>query len=199
MIDPLDALLADAQREAARRRVKPAPSEKPKHPILPSGFSDPTNWKRTRTVALIHQPSQTLLGNFHEFLYDQRGVHARKLVRVNEPTDTDGMELVSGDWWLNAEAERHADPQRWIETRDVTIGMTLAECGLHAPAVAVHVRLEFGGIARVELAEDTRFFCVKRDTFLIVAAGVDVLQAMSFDSKLALRAELRLGEDETDE
>lgn len=198
MIDPLDALLADAQREAARRKVtvKPAPSEKPKHPALERGFDKPENWKHTRTVALIHQPSQTLLGNFHEYLYDLRGVQARKLVRVTEPCATEGAEMVSGEWWLNAEAERHTEPKRWIETRDAVIGVTLAECGLHAPDVAVRVRIEFGGIARVELAQDTRFFCVQRDTFLIVAGGVDVLQAMSFDSKIALRADLRLGEDE---
>jgi hypothetical protein len=192
MIDPLDALLNSALAEQYQRKrtVKASPSEKPKRPILPRSFDLPENWHETRTVALIHQPSNTLLGSFREFLYDRAGIHARKLVRVDAPTGVDGSEYVTGDWWLTADAERRADPARWVETRELVLGIILAECGLSAPDALVRVRLEFGGIARVELTQETRFVCAARDTFLILPAGLDLLQAMSFDSKLALKAEL---------
>jgi hypothetical protein len=190
MQDPLDLLLAEALREGKRlKNATPAKAI----PKLNSGMNDPENWTHTRTVSLIHcSPSgQTLLGNFRELVY----VHlkgTRKLVRIEGPAETDGMEFVEGDWWLGVEAQRFADVQQWTETREAICGITLTECGLHSPDAAVHVRLEFNGIARVELARETRFTSLARDTFLILPRGCDILCAMSFDSKLALRAEIGL-------
>lgn len=198
-VDPLDSLLDEAMREAAKRTVRPLPSKDSKaeiaaRPKLIQGFYLPENWQHTRTVSLIHTPTNTLLGNFHEFHYRGHKV-TRKLVRVEGPCDTDGIERVEGEWWLQQETERHANPQSWIESRKAIIGISLAECGLHCPAAEVLVRLEHGWIARVELASDTRFTCPARDTFLILNAGLDVLEAMSFDSKIALKSEMHVGEE----
>lgn len=191
MIDPLDALLNEALAEARKRPVRnAAPKPAPK---LNEALNNPDNWTHTRTISLIHAAPDgtTLLGNFREFVYAHlKGT--RKLVRVEGPTETDGMEFVEGDWWLTQQTQRFAEPQSWIETREAICGITLTECGLHSPDAAVRVRLEFGGIARVELARETRFTSLARDTFLILPTGCDVLCAMSFDSKLALRAEIGL-------
>lgn len=198
--DPLDALLYEALREQAQRthRVKASPNKEDK-PLVPkvkltAGFYESSNWEKVRTISLIHQPTETLLGNFNEFQY----IHnrkTRKLLRVEEPTATDGTEFVTGDWWLQQEMERHLDPQRWVESRSAVIGISLTECGLHCDAAEVIVRLEHGYIARVELAADTRFTCPARNTFLSIPKGIDVQECMSLDSRLALKSELHVGED----
>ena len=199
-IDPLDQLLNEALREQSKKsiRMKASPSKEDK-PLLPelkltSGFYDQSNWKQVRTISLIHQPSATLLGNFNEFQY-VHNIKTRRLVRVNEPTSTDGTEFVTGDWWLQQETERHQDPTKWIESRSAVIGITLTECGLHCDAAEVVVRLEYGYIARVELATDTRFTSPARNTFLIIPKGIDVQECMSLDSRLALKSELHIGEE----
>lgn len=198
-VDPLDDLLTSAMREASKRTVRPIPSKDSKaevaaRPKLTSGFYAPENWERVCTVSLIHQSTNTLLGNFDEFRYIPNR-KTKKLVRVEGPRETDGVEYVAGSWWLQQETERHTDPKSWIESRAAVIGITLAECGLHCDAAEVTVRLEHGWIARVELIKDTRFTCATRDTFLILPSGLDVLEAMSIDSKLVLKAEMRIGEE----
>lgn len=191
MIDPLESLLLDALTQAKCRKTKAGEPAPPKRPVLDSGVHNPDNWKRTRTISLIHTPSNTLLGNFVEWVYP-RLPGTRKLVRVDAPTETEGLEHVTGDWWLTEPAERFAAPERWVEARECRIGISLTECGLHSPDAHVAVRLEHGYIARVELAEETRFTAPARDTFLILPCGLDVLGCMGFDSKLALKAEIGL-------
>lgn len=199
--DPLDDLLASAIREAHRRdrTVRPSPTKDSRaevlaRPKLTSGFYLPDNWTHTRTISLIHQPSNTLLGNFKEYHY-QKVTATRKLVRVEEPCATDGLETVTGDWWLQQATERRTDPKSWIESRQVIIDIALAECGLYCDAATVQVRLEHGWIARVELTSDTRFTCAARNTFLILSAGLDVLEAMSVESRIALKESLHVGEE----
>lgn len=200
-IDPLDALLETAVREQSRKSTRvlatPSKDDKPLVPVnkLTGGFYLPVNWKLTRTISLIHQPSNTLLGNFNEFTYIPNP-KTRKLTRVEAPVATDGTEFVTGEWWLQMEAQHHAEQKSWIESRSTIIGISLHECGLHCDAAEVIVRLEHGYIARVELSHDTRFTCAARNSFLILHAGLDVLEAMSFDCKIALKSELHIGEEE---
>lgn len=207
-IGSLDDLLAEAMTQQANRNAAKkvatidSRAEKAARPKLTPGFYDPINWSHSRTISLIHQPTNTLLGNFKEFLYVGSRVLSitdfipTKLVRVEEPVSTDGLEFVQGDWWLQREAERHADPKSWIESRAAIIGISLPECGLHCDAAEVVVRLEHGWIARVELLAETRFTCAARNHFLTLPAGLDVLEAMSFDSKIALKSEMKIGEEE---
>lgn len=206
-IDPLDALLNEAVKEQSRKGpAKPLPSKDSKaelaaRPKLHAGFYEADSWTHTRTVSLIHQPSNTLLGNFRELYYTGDRVlnlHAlipRKLVRVTEPVATDGTEFVTGDWWLQQISERRADPKSWIESRKAIIDIALAECGLYCDSAEVNVRLEYGWIARVELIADTRFTCAERNTFLILPAGLDVLEAMTVEARVGLKEELHVGED----
>lgn len=177
-----------ATTKAAPARGKSSADQKPIHGTR--AFQDPERWKKVRTLALIHTAgeSQTLIGNFHEFLHDS--MTARKLVRVTEPCSTEGVEYVTGALWLDQEQEDHAAPEKWIETVERVIGITLKDLRLHCPDAFVTVRLEFGGIARVELNEVTRFTCPERDTFLFLPKGLDVLTCMTLDSKLALRSEV---------
>lgn len=199
-VDPLDTLLQDAMREASKRTVRASPSRDSKaeiatRPKLTSGFYSPENWDRVCTISLIHQPTNTLLGNFDEFRYIPNR-KTKRLVRVEGPRETDGVEYVTGDWWLQQETERHADPKSWIESRATVIGISLTECSLHCDAAEVLVRLEHGWIARVELSRETRFTCPARNSFLLLPAGLDVLEVMSFDSKMILKEEMKLGEEE---
>lgn len=201
-VDPLDALLAGAMAEAYHKTIKASPAkgratEQQKRIKPEKRFSNPERWKQTRTVALIHTESSTLLGNFREFIHDS--LSARKLERVTEPCETDGVEWVSGPLWMREETEDRTKPVQWIETREAICGITLPEMGVHCPDAQVNVRLEFGGIARVELAEATRFTCPARNTFLTLPKHCDVLEVMSFDSKLALRSELGLDKPATEE
>lgn len=198
--DPLDALLADAliqEKCRAPKKAKSLPTKDDRSLTpklrLTAGFYDPDNWETVRTIALIHSPSNTLLGNFNELIY-RPNPKTRRLVRVESPTATEGTETVTGDWWLQQEVERHQDPKRWVESRSAVIGITLTECSLHCSAAEVVVRLEYGYIARVELAADTRFTCPARNTFLIIPAGIDVQECMSLDSRLALKSEMGIGE-----
>lgn len=198
-VDPLDAMLNDAVREQAKRTVRALPSKEDK-PLVPkakltSGFYLAQNWETRRVISLIHRETNTLLGNFTEQVY-LPNPRTKRFTRVDSPMPTDGTDYVSGDWWLRQETERHTDPKSWIESRDAIIGITLAECGLHCDMAEVTVRLEHGWIARVELRGETRFTCAQRNTFLILHAGLDVLEGMSLDSKLALKSELHIGEEE---
>lgn len=207
--DPLEQLLNEAVKEQKARThtVKAIPSKDSRaeiaaRPKLKEGFYLPDNWTHTRTISLIHQPTLTLLGNFKEFYYtgdrvlNLHQLIPKRLVRVEEPVATDGMEFVTGDWWLQQEQERRADPKSWIETRAAIIDIALIECGLYCDAAEVLIRLEHGWIARVELAADTRFTCAARNSFLIMPAGIDVMEVMTLESRIALKEEMKIGEEE---
>lgn len=186
-----------------RRTVRNASPEREKKLESAKTFTDPHRWHSSRFIALIHMsddpPAATLLGNFEESFHDSG---ARKLTRVTHPVATTGIEYVRGDWWLNPHQESALkNPERWVETKELFCPITLAEVGLHCVEAHIRVRLEFNGIARVELLETTRFTCPDRNTHMFLPAGLDVLSCMTFDAKLGLRAELRkdLPEDEEDD
>lgn len=204
MSDPfisLNALLARALTKQAQTKVKATPS-KGKAIAEVHGtwaFQDPARWTLARTIALIHSApgdQLTLLGNFHEYLHN---TGARKLVRVAEPVAVEGSEYVTGSEWLHQDQEEAASPERWTEECEAIIGVTLKELMLHCPDAQVKVHLMFGGIARVELMELTRFTCPNRDTFMYLPKGLDVLGCMTLDSKLALRSELEMDEPQKEE
>ena len=201
-IDPLDALLNSALAEQYHKRTKgtPAKGKTPAglKPIRPEKrFADPENWRRVRAVSLIHTETNTVIGTFEEFLH--KTFPARKLIRVEGPSETDGTEWVSGPLWVRPETEEAAKAERWSETREAICGITIPEMGVHCPDAHVQVRLQFSGIARVELADATRFTCPARNTFLILPKGCDVLGVMSLDSKLVLRSELGLDKPEAED
>jgi len=193
--DPLESLLNEALAEGSRKRVLASPNKPEraeKRLRADKRFANPDRWKPTKVVALMHLESMILLGNFQEFMHDS--LAARKLCRLEGPAVCDELEWVKGDQWLTPKQDERLVAERWSESREVVCGITLATVGLHCPAASVCVRLEFGGMACVVLLDATRFTCPSRNTFMLLPKGLDVIEAMSFDSKLALRSELGMDE-----
>ena len=169
----------------------------PKHPLaLPSTktlYTNPDNWHRSRGIAIIHKPTETLLGNFSEYIHTKIK-ECRKLIREESPICVEAVEEVTGNWWLGV--ERKPEPtQVWHERRPAMLHVYLPELHVHAPAVCVTACLSYGAIARVELVEATRFAQWddqgKQGEMLIdLPAGTNILEVMSMQSKIKLREEL---------
>lgn len=190
MDNTLDGLLQEALREGLYKTNK-APAKTKR---VRAKYSDPENWTLIKAIALVHKETNTLLGNFNEYIHNS--MSARKLVRVKEAVETSGVEYVSGDFYLTRErqAARTRDADKVVEK---TIGITLTEMGVHAPDAKVRIHLLFHddvfyGISKIELVGDTRFNSIHRDTFLYLDAGLDIIEAMDRDSKIALKAEMGL-------
>lgn len=172
-----DPALADAL-DATARRMKEV-------------FSLPENWQRTRGIALVHEESHTLLGNYSEYVH--RSVkHCRRLVREHSPIAVDGTELVKGYWWLGERRPFVDASMKWNVEREALVDVHLPELGVAHPVTELRVGLYLGGIMRVELAADTQFASPGGEMLLQLPKGTNLLECMSTDSKIALRKELGL-------
>lgn len=203
MSDPLDldSLLtrALARQTPKKERRKPGQEITAKELALAEKrmrerFTLPENWELRRTVALIHEESQTLIGNFSEYVH-KLSANCRRLVRVLEPTRVDAIEGVTGDSWLNAQplqpAASTAVPAE--EQREAILDLHLPEMdNTFSPAVLLNVTLHFGSVARVELADETRFYSKDKRVQLILPAGLDVREGLSFETKVRLKEFLGL-------
>lgn len=157
-------------------------------------FSDPANWERVRTIALIHEESDTLLGNFAEYVH-KLSSGCRRLVRVSEPAHVDGIERVAGNNWIAERLNNPTKPADAVaeEEREAIIDLHLPELDhVFSPQVMVTVKLLWGGVAEVRLMDETRFYSKDRRVQLILPEGIDVLEGMSLDCKLELRKFLGL-------
>lgn len=153
-------------------------------------YADPANWQRTRGIALIHAETETLLGNFSEYVHCSVA-DCRKLVREEGFIVVSAQERVSGSWWLPA--ERRPEPKQvWHVTREAILHVHLPDLQVHAPACSLRVFLSYGDIARIELAADTQFAGEDGtpQQMLYFPAGTNIMEVMSRDCKIALRAEL---------
>lgn len=192
----LDDLFADAaanirkEAEHKRRVMRNATVEATKPITVSEKYLLPENWLPGRTLALIHEETKTLLGNFREFNHKtERG--ARKLERVNEPVVVSAIEYVSGKQWITQERPIPT-PERWTSTRELLLpDLFLQEFNLHAELVEVKVFLAYGGIARVELREHTTFLSPDARTVQTFPAGTNVLEVMGLEAKIELRKELQ--------
>lgn len=154
-----------------------------------SSLLDESPWKRTRGVALVHADSETLLGNFSEYLHPSG---ARRLVRETWPLSISAVERVEGSWWLGTE-RRPEERQEWHTQRSVIMHLHLEPLGVHAPAVELVVHLSYGGIARCDLKNATLFTATTAPlTLLELQAGTNILEVMSLDMKIKLRQEIGL-------
>lgn len=144
-------------------------------------------WRRTRSLALIHEETQTCLGNFAEYVHTQIR-DCRKLLREEAPISIEGVEYVSGSWWM---ASKHKlEPAKlWHERRQVTLALALPELGVKAPKVAVTAHLSNDAIARVELAEKTQF-ANENETLIEFPAGTNIYELMDISAKIQLKHEL---------
>lgn len=195
--DPLEEYLAEVLIA-----VTPAVRRKPRDPSKFSGRFDhrqwadgEANWTRTKGVCLVHQETYSLLGNFSEYRHT-RYRDARKLIRELDPIQIDGIEYVSGPQWVPTERVE-AELQRSITSTPAILDITLHELGLRSPAVEVRVEILYGNaIQRVELSERTEFHSLDLMRTVWLPKGLDILNGMSFESKLMLHDELELGSNE---
>lgn len=195
--DPLEDLFTDAMLHRAKKPKRPAdPSLRNALDAtakrMKEVFSLPENWERTRGVALIHQESGTLLGNFSEYLH--RTVKgSRRLVREALPIAIAANEYVSGLWWIGStQRDRIAASDKWTTQRQAVIDVVLPELGVAHPVTEVTVSLYLGAITRVELAADCQFSDGQGQMLLTLPKGINLLEAMSLESKMALKRELGL-------
>jgi len=195
--DPLDALLDSAMAQASNRRVKALPGKKTRLEQLKESFNttytNPENWTQSKSVALIHKSSNghlTLLGAFKEFHHKRTA--ARKLCRCSEPLAIDCEEIVTGDWWLRNREEIHwPENVEHYSTREFNFDLELGELQMFAKDARIRVQLKADWIAKVELVEQIQFVCPTNKIFIYFPQGIDVLEGMSFENKLALRERLK--------
>ncbi len=179
------------EKEAAARKTTKRVAEAPKALSTTALFADMENYTRTRGVALIHEETETVLGNFSEYVH-RTVAGCRKLIREEAPISVSAQERVSGSWWLGE--KRTIEPRsEWHEKRPAIIHLHLEKLGVHAPATEVVVHLSYGSVARVELALDTQFAADSsdREELLMLPAGTNIIEVMSRDCKIALLVEVK--------
>lgn len=191
MNSDLDSLWAESRRalrEAEERKPKLAPT--PKASVRET-YTLPENWLPGRILALIHEESHSLIGNYQEFSHrTEKG--ARKLVRLEGPAVPTGTEIVRGWEHLGAETKGHLiEAQVWEVEREVVIDLPLALLGVHASGVPLKVCLRFGAIVRAELKDHTTFSSLDGQMVITLPRGTNVLEVLSLEGKLALREELK--------
>ncbi len=185
--EELDALYKSGRKALFAAKPKSAAKQAPPVESANAKYLNPDNWTRKGGVALIHFETQSLLGNFSEYLHKDG---TRKLVREDSPISVSATEVVEGSWWLG-EGRKPEPKQAWHEMKMAILHLHLGELGLHSPAVEVNVHLSYGSIARCELAVETTFAQTEGTEMLVVfAAGTDVLQCMTRDCKVKLRMEV---------
>lgn len=182
-----EAAALAATRAKAPKHIKAGDSIAPADPR----YADPEAWERKRGVALIHDETQTLLGNFIEWRH-KTDAGARRLLRTEEPCVIDATEYVEGDWWLAAELEV-APVEAWHEKRSAVAHLVLPQMGVHSPACPLIVHLSYGAIARVELEVATTFAQMEGAALqlLQLPAGVNVLPLLSKECKMQIWMEVQ--------
>jgi hypothetical protein len=153
-------------------------------------YLNPSNWNRTRGIALIHAETNTCLGNYSEFIH-LKVKDCRKLLREETPIEVNGVEFVTGSWWLPAEVKPEP-AQVWHQRIPAIIHLHLSELKVHAPAVPVIVCKSYGNIARCELVEETRFAQWEEEgksgnILLYLPKGTNVYEVMSRDTKIKIK------------
>ncbi len=177
-------IAADAKAKAATKR--PLPDAERVEPL--SLFTNPENWTRTRGIALIHEDTNTLLGNFSEFVH-RTEPGCRRLVREDGLLAVATTEFTS---WLPAAEQPPERAEEWHTRQTVIVPLHLERLGVQTVIAEVVVHLSYGNMARAELAVDTQFFPTAggAEQLLWLRAGVNVLPVMSQDSKINLRLEM---------
>lgn len=193
--DALDDLFADAMQAERKHpstlsRMKNARPEAPKPITTSERYSLPEYWHAGRTLCLVHEETQTVLGTFQEHTHVKER-NARRLTRVEGAVAIAGIEYVSGDGWLGIRKEEIAAPQQW-ETRRLILlpNLSLSAFEVHAEGVEVDVFLRFGGIGRVELSSHTTFHSPDAGVALMLPAGTNVYEVMNLEAKVGLRKEM---------
>jgi len=182
--DALEALYTNA---LLSQPAKAPASKPPKAPAI-SLFAFPDQWHRTRGIALIHAETDTLLGNFSEYLHNSVA-GARRLVREETPIAVTASEYVTGTWWLET-PHQPAAKSRWHERRRCNTNVSLPRLSLFAPLTELEVLLYLGNISRIELANDTEFAGSDGNTLVILPAGTDIRSELAAECKHIIRTKV---------
>jgi len=175
---------ADAARIAARKPPKkPAEEEVPDTQGI---YANPANWVRGKGVALIHEETGTLLGNFTEYRH-KTVADARRLVREAEAAMTYSVEYVLGDWWLASEV-KVAPKRAWKTEMPAEVELNLIKLGVRAPLVRVVACFGEGTLDSVRIENNMTFY--RPGEFIVLPAGTDVLPCMAQASIRALLDQL---------
>lgn len=172
---------AKAHAEAeARRKRKMDPVDAPVEPL--GIFVNPDNWIEGRGLALIHRETRLLLGNFRE-LWHKTVKDARRLVRSAVPIRVDAVEEVDFD--LPTQTEAPPVSTRALVQRIYTGPVTLELPAVSCPSATLNIHYYDHATARAVLELPATF--ASGDEMIQLPAGVDLLSAMTAESKRALR------------
>lgn len=154
-------------------------------------YRNPANWKATRGIALIHAGTETLLGNFTEYVH-RTDASARKLVREagKLPIQAD-VEYVSGDWWL-LPSDTIKPKRAWQVCLEAKLMISLFSLSVYAPEVEVVASFGVGQLDRVELVHETLFAQTPGTPaqMIYLPAGTNILPLMSQESVRVLKLQL---------
>lgn len=183
----LEALFQDAKRGMELAAVKKLPRITNKGQQTPRSepqmlYQDPANWTRKRGIALIHESSGSLIGNYWEWIHNTMP-ETRRLVRSPVPIHCDAVETVG--WNIYCE-----QPQLpYISPRAESVLAAKLELLLDFPVcrASATVGLHFlnGATSRVELLLETTF--AEGGELLTLPSGTDILPVMNRTTKLEIR------------
>lgn len=191
-IGVLDDLFSEAQQNSERKTPKkskhldPALRDALDHAArkMRERYTDPANWKKSRGLVLVDKETQTVLGNYSEYLH-LHDHSARRLVREHLPIHIDGQEIVEG--YLGHKLESELRGISWDREVCVIEHVSLDEVQVEAPLVKLQICVMLNSIVRVHLEEDTQFASASGNLILKLAAGTNVWEACGVDTKMALR------------
>lgn len=192
--DPLEDLFTDALLNRKQRISRKDPDPAFKAGLdnaarrLKEMYTKPENWTRTRGVALIDRDSQTLIGNFSEYVHNHFP-STRKLIREHLPIAIDAREECTG--YLGERMEAAIRGRSWEVEHLITAHVRLDELGLECPNVSLKVQMRLGAPVAARLADETQFAAPSGEVLLTLPAGTDILFASSVDTKAGLRKALQ--------
>ena len=164
-----------ARKEAARRKEEAPASLNPQ-----LRYTNPANWLAGRVVALVHRETNSLIGNFIEWLHiSEEGT--RKLIQTEAPVQVAGIEYVSGDHWLPASHR----PAPLVPDSHSLVWKFHTRLGpLHAQAPSIELRLRIGWhqLVRVELVEPT-IFALDAGGLLCLPMDANILEVLAPDTR----------------
>lgn len=195
-LDDLYAAARAAITKGAKQAVLDRKNNKPMaalaaEPPSPDLYTNPDNWTYTRSIALIHAETQTLLGTFDVFNHT-RDASARRYLPAAVPRLLLTQESVSGDWWV---AERHQIAnayETWEHTRSVCLDVVLDKMGVWSPATLLSVHTSHGATTKITLEDDTQFaqLAGAPDQLLLLSKGTNILPLLSQETKIAVKIEV---------
>jgi hypothetical protein len=175
----LDDLFREARRALHGQTVGVAKA-KAATPVTPEDPYHSSAWVKTRGVALVHEETRTVLGNFTE--YTNRFIPgARRLVRELEVSEVRVVEYVTGTW-----GEPTVEPVRGTKIigawRLCTINVELPCMGVQVRSVELKAYFGDGTLERVELTQDTTFAGLSNEGYfnlICIPAGANIFSQMS--------------------